>query len=125
LQPSKTLPAPVTVRHVVSEAPPVEEELPVDDVSPEERNILTIRYNMNGGPWLVLGAVGESSWQRNAHFDIPFTSWEDLNSLQVSFTSVSVSDIAPVVYLDGMSLAVDYESADGLILKTRLCPKRE
>lgn len=81
--------------------------------------MLTIRYSMNGEPWLILGIVGESSWQ-NAHFDIPFTSWEDLNSLQVSFTSISVSDIAPIVYLDGMSLAVDYESADGLVPEDEL-----
>lgn len=95
----------------IDEAPPVDEVVPVDDAPLEERNILTIRYSMDGGPWLILGIIGESSWQA-AQFDIPFTSWEDLNSLQISFTSISVSDIAPVVYLDGISLAVDYEPVD-------------
>jgi hypothetical protein len=107
------------------ETTPAEEVAPADDAPPadnaplEDRNMLTVRYSMNDEPWLILGIVGESSWQ-NAHFDIPLTSWEDLSSLQISFTSISVSDIAPVVYLDGLSLAVDYESADGLVLEDQL-----
>jgi hypothetical protein len=77
------------------------------DTIPDPKNVLEVSYSIDGQNWQSLGMVGESNWQ-NAHFSVPIASWKDLEKLQISIASLPVSDIAPIVYLDGMSLAVDY-----------------
>jgi len=77
-------------------------------VIPVGEDILEVRYSVDGETWQTLGTVNEFEW-RNVKFTIPLASWEDLQKMQISLVSLPVAEVAPVVYLDGMSLAIDYE----------------
>jgi len=76
-------------------------------------NFLEIRYTTDGSTWNSLGLINESNWQQ-PQFSLPITAWDDLKNLQVSIRSLNVSDVTPAVYLDGMSIDVEYAPAQEL-----------
>jgi hypothetical protein len=94
----------------------------ISDQGSENGNLLDVRYSIDGENWESLGTIRESNWQ-NAQVSIPILDWDELKKLQISLVSFPVSDIAPVVYLDGMSLTVDYDPAEEPILEEELLPE--
>lgn len=96
-----------------------EDIVPIEETDPAQRDILEVNYSIGGETWQTLGTVSESGWQ-GARFGISINSWDDLKNLQISIASLPVSDAAPVVYLDGLSLMVVYGSADGLVPEAEL-----
>lgn len=78
---------------------------------PEQRDILEVRYSVDGENWQSLGMIGETNWQ-NARFPVPLTTWNDIKNLQITILSLPVSDVAPIVYLDGVVLTVDHQPSN-------------
>ena len=76
-----------------------------------EDAVLEVSYTLDGSTWHVLGTVTRSNLSLSS-FVIPVDAapeWSDLEHLQIRVKSLStVSDIG-TIYLDGMSLVVDYE----------------
>jgi hypothetical protein len=91
------------------DAPADAEDITAIETDPQQKNLLDVRYSTDGENWKSLGTIGESNWQE-VQLAVPITSWEELKVLQISVVSLPVSDIEPVVYLDGMSLTVNYTS---------------
>lgn len=72
-------------------------------------SFMEVSYTIDGTTWNDLGKIGRNNWQ-NLSFDIPLTSWEDLNQFQISLKPIQTIDTYPTIYLDGMLLSVEYES---------------
>lgn len=65
---------------------------------------------MDGETWDVLGRVRKDKW-KDSTFEIPYEkipSWEDLSKLQVRLKVLPSFDSIPIVYLDAISLSVEY-----------------
>ena len=110
-----------------NEVPEVTEETPVvpDDASsvPEEPaqeivepeksidQFMVVRYTLDGENWETVGTVGKDHWQ-DVEFEIPrdkIPTWKDLSTVQVSLTPIQSFDKSPVVYIDALSINVEYE----------------
>ncbi len=81
-----------------------------DEVAQEETPadaFMQVEYTLDGTTWKSLGVVGRSEWAR-ASFDIPLEGWENLDNLQVALKALPTFDTPPVVYLDAMSIDVEY-----------------
>jgi len=70
-------------------------------------DFLEITYTTDGKNWKSVGKVNESNW-KNATVEIPVTSWDEVNELQVALTPLFSAD-APTIYLDGMWLDVHHD----------------
>lgn len=70
---------------------------------------LEVLYTLDSRQWQVLGRIGNDNW-REASFTLPISRWSDLSKLQISVRRLSTIDEAPLVELDGMELAVLYQS---------------
>jgi hypothetical protein len=79
-------------------------------IEPSVNDIFEVVYTLDGENWDVLGVVRKDKWQ-DATFEIPYekiTSWEDLSKLQVRLKVLPSFDSMPIVYLDAISLSVEY-----------------
>lgn len=88
---------------------PPQEEAPAPEV-PHANEIALIRYTLDGTTWNDLGGVNIANWS-DASFEIPITeitSWENLQNLQVSVEVPLRFDISPIIYLDTVSLEIEY-----------------
>jgi hypothetical protein len=76
----------------------------------EFEEFLEVLYTLDGINWTRLG-VFQGSNVRNAEFEIPRDAINpsDISKLQVSIKSKATVNAEPVIYLDGMSLDVEYE----------------
>lgn len=72
-------------------------------------DFMDVSYSLDGTTWTDLGQVNMSDWQ-NYSVTIPVSSWSDINNLQIQL-SPDIGPDEPVVYLDGMWLAVDYNQS--------------
>lgn len=70
-------------------------------------DFLEITYTTDGKNWKSVGKVSESNW-KNATVEIPVTSWDEINKLQIALTPLFSAD-APTIYLDGMWLEVHHD----------------
>jgi hypothetical protein len=87
-----------------TEAAPDAPSVPIDD------SLVEVSYTLDGASWQILGKVKAEDME-NASFDIPIastTEWTDLSKLQVSVKNLSTIDDTHVLYMDGMTLQVDY-----------------
>lgn len=79
-----------------------------ESVSPHTTpDFLEITYTTDGKNWKSVGRVSESNW-KNATVEIPVSSWDEVNKLQVALTPLFTAD-APTIYLDGMWLEVHHD----------------
>lgn len=96
------------------------EDVPIvnNDISPENTETPTqeekksdlfmdVEYTIDGVEWKSLGTVGYSEWGR-VSFNIPVTEWSDIEKLQIKLQPLQTIDTAPVVYVDGMTVEVNY-----------------
>ncbi|HEV2601809.1 MAG TPA: hypothetical protein VGT41_05975 [Candidatus Babeliales bacterium] len=77
--------------------------------TPED--IIEVFYTFDGQHWHSLGKISKSEL-KTAQFQLPvdeISSWEDLNSLQISIARVKNVDAMQALYIDGMQLNVQYE----------------
>lgn len=76
---------------------------------PHEDVLFTVYYTVDGDNWNELGTVtGNEIGKKN--FEIPgIASKSDLSKLQINIRSAVTSDEEATVYLDGMSLQVEYD----------------
>jgi hypothetical protein len=80
---------------------------------------LDVSYSMDGIRWVSLGKVSESNFS-NYSVSLPLTSWEDLKKVQIMVSIIPTIEAKPAVYLESVSLVVDYDRgvtevvADGL-----------
>ena len=78
---------------------------------------LEILYTIDGADWQSLGKVNLDSWQ-NLALEIPNFNWEDVSRVQIAIQSLSPVDFAPIVYLDGLWLEVEYEIKKSMTVLT-------
>lgn len=72
--------------------------------------ILEIRYTLDGTNWQTLETLDASSLVSGT-FSLTFpasVTWTDLSSLQVSIRNIASIDPKQDIYLDGMTLAIEY-----------------
>ncbi len=72
-------------------------------------NFLEVSYSLDGQTWQVLGDVNQNNWQ-GLTFNIPVTSWDDINKLQIQLSPLPTMDM-PEIDLDGMWLQVGYNQS--------------
>jgi hypothetical protein len=68
---------------------------------------LEVLYTLDGETWNHLGFVTKTNW-KTWEPEIPDINTDNLPNLQISLKSIA-SDFAPVIYLDGMTLNIEYE----------------
>ncbi len=86
---------------------PEGEAAPHDGVNPE--GLPSATY---GASWQSLGKVSRNNWQ-GLTLEVPISSQQDLENLQISIQSLMVFDDQPTIYLDGLWLEVEYEELPG------------
>lgn len=72
-------------------------------------SFMEVSYTIDGTTWNDLGKIGRNNWQ-NVSFDIPLSSWEDINLFQIDLKPIQTIDTYPTIYLDSVLLSVEYES---------------
>ncbi len=88
------------------------EKVEVQEKAPDA--FMEVQYTLDGTTWKSLGTISRSAWQR-ASFDIPIEAWENLDNLQVALKALPTFDAVPVVYLDAMTLSVEYSDMPDLV----------
>lgn len=76
----------------------------------EEEYFMEIYYTLDGGRTLeLLDRISTTNWQgKQFEYEVPITTWEDLEKFQVSIHGVMVVDRQPIVYLDSAWLSVTH-----------------
>lgn len=69
---------------------------------------LSISYSLDGVRWIMVGRVNHNNWQ-DLSVSIPISSWEDLSQIQVMLNALPTLGSKPGVYLDGISLEIEYD----------------
>jgi hypothetical protein len=116
--PTETLPVENTseTTEEVSEVENPSSEVIVEEAESSpvaQDNFMEIRYTLDGKEWKSLAMISKSDWQKG-EFDISDSAlegWADLSLLQISLTPIVTIDTSPVVYLDAISLNVEYSNA--------------
>jgi hypothetical protein len=83
------------------------------DVLPSTEGVVEVLYSLDGSTWHSLGIVPRAALQ-SASFDIPLdgiTTWDDLAHLQISVRTLSTPDSLGTLYLDGMTLSIEYKDS--------------
>ena len=81
--------------------------------APADDSIFTILYTLDGKTWQSLGTVTQAEISQK-DFEIPIDNIQnqsDLTNIQINIQSATTLDQDLTVYLDGMSLDVQYESS--------------
>ena len=84
-------------------------QVPVDNT---DTNIVEVSYTLNGSEWIVLGKTDKARLHYQT-FQIPLTektTWEDVKNIQISIKKLTSIDVVPDIYLDAMTLEVEYGS---------------
>lgn len=87
-----------------------DEEIKEDEIETSPNDIFEVVYTLDGETWDVLGRVRKDKWQEST-FEIPYekiTTWDDLSKLQIRLKILPSFDTMPVIYLDAISLSVEY-----------------
>lgn len=120
------------VEEVKVQTPPVQPEIPTETSTPStvESNLqsflnlfakevfaqdaqfgqefMDVSYSVDGIRWISVGKVGVNNL-KNYKVTIPVSSWEELDKIQIMLNVIPTIEEKPDVYLDGMSLVVDYD----------------
>lgn len=78
----------------------------------EPASFVEVSYSVTGSSWNGLGKVSQGTWGSYSA-DIPVHSWQDLQNLQLSIAPLPSLDLQPTIYLDGMTVTVDYDRTLG------------
>jgi len=92
--------------------------------APAEDSIFTILYTLDGKTWKSLGTVTQAEIGQK-DFEIPIDniqSQTDLSNIQINIQSATTLDQDLTVYLDGMSLSVQYDSSVTQIVQKESIP---
>ncbi len=81
----------------------------LDSLLAPTEDFLKVSYTLDGINWQALGMVNKNNWQ-NTGFQIPVYRLEDIKKIQIKIESLPLVNKTPYVYLDGMTLEVEYES---------------
>lgn len=71
-------------------------------------DFLDVSYSTDGIRWTSVGKVSKNNW-KNFSVEIPVHSWAELKRLQVMVSTLPTIDEKPDIYLDSMSVHVDYK----------------
>jgi hypothetical protein len=74
-------------------------------ISNDTKEIFVVKYSLDGTFWQILSVVNKDDMQ--SEFILPFNSFNNLSSLQISIESLS-SENQDIVYVDGMIVEVNY-----------------
>jgi hypothetical protein len=86
-----------------------------------EDPVLEISYTLDGEKWNLLGNVTRSNFSASS-FVIPVDmvpEWTDLARLQIRVRALSSINNTGIIYLDGMSLVVDYEKSSKELMEQK------
>lgn len=81
-----------------------------DEIETSPNDIFEVVYTLDGETWDVLGRVRKDKW-KDSTFEIPYekiNTWDELSKLQVRLKVLPSFDVMPIVYLDAVSLSVEY-----------------
>lgn len=81
------------------------EESTVVSASPE---LLEVLFSTDGTNWKKIGTASYESWQ-NEIFALPLNKWTDLHTIQIALRPIPSLDEPPVIYVDSMYIAVEYD----------------
>ncbi|MFA6135861.1 MAG: hypothetical protein WC705_00630 [Candidatus Paceibacterota bacterium] len=95
--------------------PEAPQEVIPQEIIPQEEYFVIVSYTVDGKNWQEIGKIGFSNWQ-NASFSLPINSWESLSNVQISIQNSLFLGDKPAIYLDGMSLDIQYEDTIATIL---------
>jgi hypothetical protein len=94
--------------------------------APVHTEIFEIMYTLDGETWNSLGKVRAEDLAYNT-FEIPVTStstWDDISNIQIKIKSLVSQDSKPTIFVDGMSLVVEYDKGDPNKVAEKADPKR-
>jgi len=78
--------------------------------------IFEFLYTLDGSTWKHLGEIPLSELS-STQFEIPIeasSTWEDLSLLQIHIKRLPTVDTVPTIYLNGLSLAIEYDKVEGV-----------
>ena len=75
--------------------------------APQIFNYFDIFYTLDGETWQYLGSITNHNWQ-NITFSIPVNDWLTISKIQIKIQSNPSLDNIPYLYLESMSLEVDF-----------------
>lgn len=88
----------------------IDEEIKEEIIETSPNDIFEVVYTLDGENWDVLGRVRKDKWQESS-FEIPYekiNSWDNLSKLQIRLKVLPSFDSMPIIYLDAISLSVEY-----------------
>lgn len=110
-----------TIEPTIESTPEIIQEPPMESIIPEitpeitpeptmapAEDLIEVTYSLDGMIWNVLTRVNRENWE-NLTLEIPNFQAVDLQNLQISFQSLPVIDQNWEIYLDGVSLEIEYE----------------
>jgi hypothetical protein len=71
--------------------------------------VLSIVYSTDGVTWQPIVNIDSANWQEG-RYQIPISSWAELQNLQIAFVGLGASD-TPQVFLDAVGVEVSYADA--------------
>ncbi|MFA6365163.1 MAG: hypothetical protein WCW78_02055 [Candidatus Paceibacterota bacterium] len=81
-----------------------------EDVIPHAQpDFLEVMYAVDGKNWKSIGKVNESNW-RDTTIDVPVTSWEEIDRLQIELVPLFSVD-SPTIFVDGMWIQIQHENS--------------
>lgn len=69
---------------------------------------IDVSYSVDGIRWVSVGKVSIGNF-RDYTVKIPINNWEDLKKIQIMLNVIPTVEEKPDIYLDGMSITVDYD----------------
>lgn len=75
---------------------------------PSPNDFFEVSYSVDGIRWVSAGRVNRKNW-KNFAITVPVYSWNDLKRLQIMVTTLPTIDEKPDMYLESMSLKVEYD----------------
>ncbi len=81
----------------------------IPETEPVVDGFMEVSYTLDGATWNSLGQVSMNNWQ-DVSFDIPLTAWADLSTFQIGFQTLANLDESPAIYIDSVSVEVQYET---------------
>mgnify|MGYP007083436234 CR=1 FL=1 len=78
--------------------------------SPED--FLSVSYSLDGVRWIMVGKTNYNNWH-DFSVDIPISSWEDLQKIQVMLNVLPTVGTKPGIYIDAIGLEIEYDRPIG------------
>jgi hypothetical protein len=81
---------------------------PTPTPTPSAEDFLEVVYTFDGVNWNLLTKINRDNWE-DLDFEILDFQWDNLDSFQVSIQSLTTVDPIPEIYLDGVTLEIEFE----------------